>query len=158
MKRKVLLAVTLMALGSAVYSQETVEYDNNVVPLRTVFHEIGWNALNSFTYNFGLNFIGSGLETWAFIETGLDWKWRNLAWQNKRLSNIGLPGLYIGYVLPALAPVASYITGRAIGNVKLQMAGLALTQSLLLTLAIQSPLKMITGWDLPGIVIELDHT
>jgi membrane-associated phospholipid phosphatase len=48
--------------------------------------------------------------------------------------------------------------GRLTKDEKLQITALALTQSLLLTLAIQSPLKMITGRALPGIITELDHT
>jgi membrane-associated phospholipid phosphatase len=66
--------------------------------------------------------------------------------------------LYIGYVVPGLAPVSTYITGRFIKNEKLQMTGLALTQSFVLTFGIQSILKMSTGRALPGIVNELDQT
>jgi membrane-associated phospholipid phosphatase len=74
------------------------------------------------------------------------------------MSNLGRPGLDIGYIVPAITPVIIYTSGRFIKNEKLQITGLALTQSLILTLAIQSPLKMITGRALPGIVSELDHT
>jgi membrane-associated phospholipid phosphatase len=130
----------------------------NVVSLKLMFHDIGWNILNSITYNYGLNFIGAGLGTWTFIETGLDWKWRNTVYNNIWLSNCGRPGLYIGYVVPAITPVITYAIGRFVKDEKLQITGLALVQSLALTLAIQTPLKMITGRALPGIVTELDHT
>ncbi|MDR1443320.1 MAG: phosphatase PAP2 family protein [Treponema sp.] len=127
-------------------------------PIGLVFHNIGRNALNSVVYNYGLNLAAAGLETWAFIETGTDWKWRNIVYDNTHLSNIGRPGLYIGYIVPAIAPVMTYAIGRFTKNEKLQITGLALVQSLILTLSIQTPLKMITGRVLPGIVTELDHT
>jgi membrane-associated phospholipid phosphatase len=122
-----------------------------------VFHNIGWNALHSFTYNYGLNFIGAGLGTWAFIETGIDWKWRNIAYNNTWSSNYGRPGLYIGAIIPALAPIMTYTIGRFTHDEKLQITGMALVQTLILTLAIQSPLKMITGRTTPGIVTILDQ-
>jgi membrane-associated phospholipid phosphatase len=123
-----------------------------------VFHDIGWNILHSFTYNYGLNFIGAGLGTWGFIETEIDWKWRNIAYNNTWLSNLGRPGLYIGYGVPAITPIITYTIGRFTKDEKLQITAMALAQSLMLTLLIQSPLKMITGRSLPGIVTELDHT
>lgn len=132
--------------------------DYKAPPLTLVFHEMGWNALRSFTYNYGLNFIGAGLGTWALIESGVDWRWRNIVYDNTWLSNMGRPGLYIGYTVPGLAPVATYVAGLIAKDAKMQIAGMALTQSFLLTFAIQSPLKMITGRTLPGIVTELDHT
>jgi membrane-associated phospholipid phosphatase len=122
-----------------------------------VGHEIGWNLLGAITCNYGLNFMSAGLGTWAFIETGIDWKWRNVSYNNPWLSNCGLPGLYIGYIVPVITPVVVYTTGRFTGSTKLQITGMALVQSLVLTLAIQTPLKMITGRALPGIVTELDH-
>ncbi|MDR2476663.1 MAG: phosphatase PAP2 family protein [Treponema sp.] len=138
--------------------EQTNKAQNPIVSLSMLFHNIGWNALHSITYNYGLNFIGAGLETWAFIETGLDWKWRNTAYKNNWLSQCGIPGLYTGYAVPGLAPIAAYITGRIIKDERLQITGLALAQALILTLGIQSVLKMSTGRALPGIVNELDHT
>jgi membrane-associated phospholipid phosphatase len=123
-----------------------------------VFYNIGWNAFHSVTYNYGLNFIGAGFGTWAFIESGIDWEWRNIAYNNTWLANCGRPGLYIGYIVPAITPIITYTVGRFSRNEKLQITAFALTQSLMLTLAIQSPLKMITGRALPGIITELDHT
>jgi membrane-associated phospholipid phosphatase len=122
------------------------------------FHDIGRNVLHSVSYNYGLNLVGAGLGTWAFIETGLDWKWRNIAYNRTWLLNCGRPGLYMGYILPPAAPIITYTVGALIENEKLQVTALALAQSLMLTLAIQTPLKMITGRALPGIVTELDHT
>ncbi|MCL2832149.1 MAG: phosphatase PAP2 family protein [Treponema sp.] len=123
-----------------------------------IFNNMGWNFLDTFTFNHGLNFFAAGVGTWALIDSGTDWNWRNTAYNNTWLSNLGRPGLYIGYVVPALTPVVTYTVGRLIKNDRLQIASFALVQSLALTLAIQSPMKMITGRALPGIVNDLDHT
>jgi membrane-associated phospholipid phosphatase len=117
-----------------------------------VFHNIGWNVLHSITHNFGLNFIGAGLGTWVSVESGLDWKWNRLAYNNDWMPMIGGSALYIGYVIPILTPVTLYLTGLSLKNEKLQITGLALTQSFMLTLLIQTPMKMVTGRTWPGIV------
>jgi len=128
------------------------EIDREIVPLSTVFHNIGWNTLHSITYNYGLNFIGAGFGTWAFVESGLDWKWNRLAYDNEWMPMIGGNANYIGYVLPILTPATLYLTGISVKNVKLQVTGLALTQSFMLTMLFQTPLKTVTGRTWPGIV------
>ena len=134
------------------------EHENEHVPLLLVFHDMGWNALHSVTYNYGINFITAGLGTWGFIRTGVDWKWRNLAYEHEWMPKSGMPLVYTGYIVPGVTPVAVYLTGLFMQNKKLQVTGLALTQSLALTLGIQTVFKMVTGRALPGIVTELDHT
>jgi membrane-associated phospholipid phosphatase len=158
---EIILLLFFCFLRICAFGQEQTgetETENKIVPVSTVFHNAGWNLLNSLTYNYGLNFIGAGLGTWACIETGIDWEWRNIAYENDWLPGFGIPGLYIGYVLPGIAPAAAYIAGRFMQNEKLQTAGLALAQSFVFTVGIQSILKMTTGRALPGIVTELDHT
>jgi membrane-associated phospholipid phosphatase len=159
MKRFIICLILLSVSCLNLYAEKE-EVKNNIItlPHALVFHNIGWNLLGAVTYNYGINFVGAGLGTWAFIETGIDWKWRNIAYNNTWLSNCGSPGLYIGFIVPALASIVTYITGRSTNSERLQITGLALAQSLMLTLAIQTPLKMITGRALPGIVNEVDHT
>jgi membrane-associated phospholipid phosphatase len=125
---------------------------------KLVFHDIGWNTLHSFMYNGGLNFISSGLLTYCAIESGMDLRWRNFGYNHIITSNIGLSALYIGFAVPALTPLILGIAGQKKQDIKLQVTALALTQTLILTLAIQSPLKMITGRALPGIVSNPVHT
>jgi membrane-associated phospholipid phosphatase len=152
MKRIVLL-VLFCFLFSYVFGQEqTDEAKNENVSLLMIFHNIGWNTLHSITYNYGLNFIGAGLGTWIFIDTGLDWEWNRLAYNNSWMPNIGGIANYIGYAVPVLTPLVLYFTGLGTRDTKLQIAGMALTQTLLLTLLIQTPLKIITGRTWPGIV------
>ena len=115
-----------------------------------IFHDIGWNFLHSFTYNYGLNFIGAGLGTWGMIETGMDWHWRNVIYDNPWTANT--PVMAIGGIAPAITPLAFFISGILFENDKNLIAACALTQTLILTMGIQSPLKMITGRRDPGLV------
>jgi membrane-associated phospholipid phosphatase len=128
------------------------------VSLLKAFDNIGWNALHSLTFNYGINFAAAGLGTWVFIESGIDWKWNRLAYNNEWVANAGLPALYIGYAVPAAGPIALYVTGMFIKDEKLQIDGLALAQTAMLSGATFSLLKIVTGRALPGIVTELDHT
>jgi membrane-associated phospholipid phosphatase len=161
MMKKYSICLLLLSVCCLNLYSETEQPEGNSAssppPITLVFHNIGRNVLGAVTYNYGINFVGAGLETWAFMETGIDWKWRNIAYNNTWVSNCGRPGLYIGYMVPGLTPVIAYAAGRFIHDEKLQITGLALAQSLLLTLAVQTPLKMITGRASPGIVNELDH-
>jgi membrane-associated phospholipid phosphatase len=50
-----------------------------------------------------------------------------------------------------------YLTGRISQNAKFQITSMALTQSLMLTLGIQTVLKITTGRALPGLVNQLDQ-
>jgi membrane-associated phospholipid phosphatase len=151
MKYSILLIVMSSLVCVNLYSEDAP------VPLSTIFHDMGWNALHSVTYNYGLNFIGAAAGTWAFIETGADWQWNRAAYHDATLATAGLPALYVGYVVPALTPVSLYVAGRLRGDARLQITGMALTQSLMLTLGIQSLLKISTGRALPGIVDDLDQ-
>jgi len=127
------------------------------VPLSLAFHDIGRNALHSFTFNYGINFTSAGLETAVLIGTGADWKFRNFVYEHYALSRAGLPFTYIGWGVPFAAPLAFYITGRALKNEKAQLCGLALTQAAALTALIATPLKMITGRSKPALVTKSDN-
>jgi membrane-associated phospholipid phosphatase len=154
---KIFIILFVIILLTPIFGQEqtdeqTSETEYTPAPLSTVFHNIGWNALHSITYNYGANMIGAGLGTLIFIETRLDWKWNRLAYNNEWMPKTGNYFNYVGYAVPALTPIALYVTGRAVKDEKLQITGLALTQSLALTMLIQTPLKIITGRTWPGIV------
>jgi len=150
---KIILLVFFCFIFTHAFGQEqTNETKSGIVPITMVFNNIGWNALHSFTYNYGLNFIGAGIGSLVIIESGLDWKWNRLAYNNDWMPMIGGNANYVGYVVPALTPVALYFTGLAIKNEKLQMTAMALTQSLALTMLIQTPFKIATGRTWPGIV------
>jgi membrane-associated phospholipid phosphatase len=132
--------------------EQTNENKNEKVPFLMVFHNFGWNILHSITCNYGINFVGAGLATFISVESGLDWKWSRLAYNNGWMPKIGNYTNYVGYAVPVLSPLILYLTGRFTNNYKLQIAGLALTQSIMLTLLIQVPMKVLTGRTQPGIV------
>ena len=165
MKRYILcfsfLFLVLFHLSGEAIENET-DFSGGIISPLLVFHDIGWNALGSLTYNYGANFIGAGLGTWAFIETGLDWEWRNFAYNNAHLANAGLPMLFAGYVVPVIAPVSMYLTGRYLSDTKLQITAVAVAQSLVLSQITQVSLKMLTGRSVPGIIsgvfFEPNHT
>ena len=116
-----------------------------------IFHNIEGNLLDSVTYNYGLNFIGSALVTWIIIETGLDWEWRNTAFDRIGMENTGKGIMLLGNVVPVVTPLVFYISGKYWENEKAVTAAEALTQTFILTVVIQTPLKMITGRQEPGL-------
>ena len=163
MKRNTLyfffLIIILFSINPGLNAEvaEVIEDDSDfaaksVVSPFLVFHDIGWNALDSLTYNYGMNFIGAGLGTWAFIETGLDWNLRNAAYNNNHLANMGLPLLFAGYFVPVITPVSMYLAGRYHSDTKLQITAVAVAQSLILSQITQVSLKMLTGRSVPGII------
>ena len=151
MKRIALMIIILIILYTYAFGQEQDSIDKTV-HLSMVFHNIGWNTLHSVTYNYGLNFTGAGIGTWVFIGTGLDWKWNRLAYNNEWMPKIGGTANYVGYAVPVITPITLYLTGIFNNDERMQIAGLALTQSLMLTMLFQTPMKMITGRTWPGIV------
>ena len=121
-------------------------------PTPHIFHNIGWNLLHSFTYNYGFNFIGAGIGTWGMIETGIDWKWRNTVFDSAWLQNLGSPVMMTGGIVPIITPLAFFLSGKFADDEKLIIAASALTQTLILTMAVQSTFKMVTGRRDPGLV------
>jgi len=158
-KIKIIFILLFFSLCIQVFGQEiTYESGNGTVPLKMVFHNIGWNTLHSLTHNYGLNFIGAGLGTMIFIESGLDWEWNRLAYNHEWMPKAGEFGNIVGYVVPVITPVFFYFSGLTVKDEKMQIAGLALTQSLGLTMLYQLSLKLITGRTMPGIMDGWDSS
>ena len=150
---KYILFFSLMLIFLGRINGETIDQkEESPISLGTVFHELGWNMLHSVTYNYGANFAGAALGTWAFIETGIDWRWRNVAYNNDWLANAGLPLLFAGYIVPVLTPIPVYLAGRYLSDEKLQVTAMALVQALLITQSFHVPLKLITGRSMAGII------
>ena len=121
-----------------------------------IFYNFGDNWLGAVTRHYGLNLIAGGLGTWAMIETGLDWELRNAASKSSFLMNTGMPQLIIGQFVPVLTPLTLYLIGNSKGDTKLVSTAAALSQALLITLSIQTPMKMITGRSSLGLMGERD--
>jgi membrane-associated phospholipid phosphatase len=139
------------------YEPEPYTESVSSTSIKMVFHNIGWNVLNSITYNYGANFLFAGLGTYGMIETGIDMQWRNVAYNNLTLAKAGIPAVYIGFPVAGLAPVAFYLVGYKKQNTKIQILGLALAQSLFITLSIQTAFKLTTGRAEPGIIDFVWH-
>jgi hypothetical protein len=157
--KKIMLTVCLMfAIGfsanATVLSQTNAtvkETENKISPL-ILFHNIGENLLNTLTHNYGLNFITAGISTYGMIQTGLDWKWRNLAYDNKFLEQAGFPFRITGMIAPIVTPITLYFIGRNNSDVKLQTAGAAMLQAAGVTQFYHLSLKVSSGRTQPGIV------
>jgi membrane-associated phospholipid phosphatase len=146
-KKKRALCIALLLFAMSLYGGNT---DDSALPT-SIFHNFGHNILGSFSRNYGLNFIGAGVGTWAMIETGADWGWRNVMAKSPWLTQTGMPMLVIGTLVPVLTPLTFSIVGSISDNRRLQSTAAALTQALILTIGIQSPLKAITGREPPGL-------
>ena len=118
--------------------------DNDSYP-RKIFYNFGDNLLGSITHNYGANFIGAGVGTWAMIETGLDWEIRNKVGETPFFRHVGMPSLLVGMLMPAITPLTFYLLGKKNSDDRMVGTAAALTQSLVITLGFQSVMKMVTG-------------
>jgi membrane-associated phospholipid phosphatase len=141
--------------GSEKMKERTIEMKKVHSP--QVFHNIGWNLLGSFTYNYGLNFIGAVGATFVMIITSLDWKWRNFVFDNEWLAIPGALAIVISLIVPAITPLAFYLSGKIFKDQKLKIAAAVLTQTFILTMIVQSTLKIITGRMEPGLINDGFH-
>jgi membrane-associated phospholipid phosphatase len=133
------------------------ERDSTEISVSKLFHGIGKNFVNSLLFNDGLNFITSAMGTYVIVDSGFDWQYNRFVYNRKALAYSGYPALFIGYVMPFALPVGFYVFGRGKMDRKLQTAGLALGQSLILSIGYSSVLKGITGRASPGVADILDH-
>lgn len=148
MKKNVLCMIILFLFSFNVYG-ETMKPKKSSAP--DIFHNFGGNLAGSVTYNYGLNFIGATVGTWIIIETGLDWKWRNVAFDNRWMENAGNIAMPLGNIVPIVTPLILYFYGKSAENERAVTAAEALTQTFIMTSAVQTPLKMITGRREPGL-------
>jgi membrane-associated phospholipid phosphatase len=138
--------------------EETMEEMYRPVPLSTIFHDIGGNALHSLVFNYGANFAAAGLGTWLFVESGLDWQWRNFAYDHEPLANGAYAAvIYAGWALPFATPVGFYLAGLFAHDEKLQIAGMALVQSMALANGFHAIFKLSTGRSEPYIISQYHH-
>jgi membrane-associated phospholipid phosphatase len=143
-----------MAAGEQNISFEESAQDRSQegeVPFSLLFYKIGTNTLHSFTDNYGLNFLAGSLGTYGAIESGLDWRWNRMSYNNINLAYAGLPGGFLGTVLPVALPLGFYLYGNSHNNPRLAITGLALGQAALLGMGVTSGIKAFTGRIEPGI-------
>jgi membrane-associated phospholipid phosphatase len=124
---------------------------SGTIPFSNLFYQFGTNALHSFTYNYGVNYLLAGLGTYYMVHSGLDWEWSNLAYNNKIMAFAGTPFGAIGFIVPAAIPLGMYIYGRSRQKAEYQITGLALGQAAILGVLVSSSIKTFTGRRDPGI-------
>jgi membrane-associated phospholipid phosphatase len=155
-QRKLCFAVLLLCCGLGLFGQNAGGEEGGgtyaPVPFSLLFYKFGWNTLHSFTFNYGQNFIISGLGTYTMIKTGIDWEWNRLAYHNQALVYAGMPSGLIGALVPIGLPLGFYLYGRRTENYDYQVAGLAMGQAAILALGITSTIKFFTGRRPPGII------
>ncbi|MDR0926907.1 MAG: phosphatase PAP2 family protein [Ignavibacteria bacterium] len=133
-----------------IFGQDTNDYKS--VQFLKLFHNFGNNTLHSVTHNYGANYALGALGTYALIESGIDWKWNRIAYNNQGLAYAGMPSGLIGFVAPIGVPLYMYFHGENIKDSKMQIAGLAVGQAAILGVGISSIIKAFTGRKAPGIL------
>ena len=149
-KKPVLLMSVFFLWGLETYGEENI-------PFSFAFHNFWQNSLHSLTYAYGINFGMAVAGTYGFVESGLDWKYNRFLYNNQTLAHFDYPSLYVGYAMPVLLPIGFYLIGNKTTNQKLQITGLALAQTVIISLMFTSFMKGITGRISPGIIDVLDH-
>ncbi|MDR3049863.1 MAG: phosphatase PAP2 family protein [Elusimicrobiota bacterium] len=152
MKKIILSALILFCSYAVVWADIAKEKRDDIVPLSMVFYQFGHNTLGSFTYNYGLNYAVAAIGTYGFIESGIDWQWNRLAYNNRGLEYAGYPSGAIGMLVPLTVPIYIYVSGRNKKDTRLQTLGLAVAQAEILALGIHSAMKAVTGRRAPGII------
>ena len=138
-----LFAIIIFLPGGA-YAQDSFKI-YKPVPVKNFFCKIDKNIFNCFKYNYGLNYLAAGVTTICLIEGNVDWNWYRYTYSYKSLYNTGYSSVYIGEIVPFAVPLGLYFYGRSKENTDLQITGLALGQSALLSFSIAALLKTFTG-------------
>jgi membrane-associated phospholipid phosphatase len=151
MKRLAFIFIFFQTAILSSFSQE-IAVNYAPIPIMKVFYNMGGNIGGSFTYNYGLNHLVAIAGSYGIIKGGIDWKWHQLANENRFIPNSGMPSVIIGGLVPIGLPIGLYCYGRSNQNRDLQVTALALGQAALLSLAISSTYKAFTGRKPPGIL------
>jgi membrane-associated phospholipid phosphatase len=151
MAKFVWVSVALIFCSRAAFGQNNAG-GQDAVPFSNLFYKFGTNTLNSFTYNYGVNYFLASLGTYYFVHSGIDWEWRNIAANNKVLAFSGAPFGALGFILPVAMPLGFYFYGHSSKRTDVQIAGLAMGQAAILGVLISSSIKTFTGRRDPGIM------
>jgi membrane-associated phospholipid phosphatase len=139
------LFIVLILCSHFAFGQDNLAFSD-------IFYKFGTNALHSFTYNYGVNYLLAGLGTYFLVHSGIDWEWSNIAYNNKALAFSGTPFGALGFILPVALPLGLYFYGRSHERTDFQITGLAMGQAALLGVLISSSIKTFTGRRDPGIM------
>jgi membrane-associated phospholipid phosphatase len=122
-----------------------VSSDTTSIPFFALFYKVDKNLLASFAQEYGLIHIVSVAGTYGIIKSDLDWKWFRFSVENKAISNSGFVSVALGGLVPLAVPLGCYWWGKSQDDTRLQITGLALGQSVLISIAISSIYKALTA-------------
>ncbi|MDR1759005.1 MAG: phosphatase PAP2 family protein [Fibrobacter sp.] len=138
--------LVLMLVFAVSFAEEANESEIcQPVPLTRIFDGILINSGKSLIFNYGIQLAVMSAGTYAMVETGLDWEWREFAYRHKPVRDAGTPAVTAGGLFPILVPVSLYSIGRFNENSKLQLAGIAVAQASILTTALTTGIKAFTS-------------
>lgn len=126
-------------------TKKNFQDDYKPVSALTFFHRIDDHVLGSFTRDYGIAHIAAIIGSYGMVESGLDWEWYNFSYENREVYNAGFVSVEAGAIIPFAVPAGMYLLGRFAKDSKLQIAGLAVAQSALISLGITSAYKAITA-------------
>jgi membrane-associated phospholipid phosphatase len=135
----------LVAFPCTETSAQNIKSDTSLIPITRVFYGMDRNALGSFEYNYGLNYIVAGLGTYGIVKNGFDWRWYRNAQEHSWIPNAGFVAVGIGPLASVAVPLGLYLYGRSNEDSRLQITGLALGQAAILGGLISSGFKAFTG-------------
>lgn len=110
-----------------------------------VFDGIFLNAGKAFIFNYGVNSALMAGGTYGMVETGVDWKWRQFAYNHDAVSYAGAPAVFSGSLVPIALPLTLYGVGRGYEDTKMQTAGVALAQAVILSTSLTTGIKAFTS-------------
>lgn len=145
------VSLLLFILSGDIFSQylnknkNSYQKDNKSIPLTSFFHRLDDHLVGSFTRDYGIPHLAAILGSYGMVESGLDWEWYNFSYENKEVYDAGFVSVEAGAIIPFAVPAGMYIFGRFAKDSKLQVAGLAVAQSALISLGITSAYKAITA-------------
>jgi membrane-associated phospholipid phosphatase len=140
--------ITLILLFLSVLAR-TEEY--SPISFIDVFDGILLNSGKVFIYNYGLNTAFMAGGTYAFVETGIDWEWRQYSYNHKAISSAGLPAVMAGGLAPIAVPLSLYGIGSYREDSKLQTTGVAVAQASIISTILTTGIKAFTSRQEPHI-------
>ncbi|MDP2209049.1 MAG: phosphatase PAP2 family protein [Bacteroidota bacterium] len=121
------------------------------VPFSNIFYNIDKHLLGSFTYNYGINHLFAAAGSYGIVSSGIDWNIYQFSKDNMGVAYTGFSSVIIGGLTPLLVPLGMYYYGKYEDIEELQITSLALGQAAIISLAVSSGYKLITGRKPPEI-------
>jgi membrane-associated phospholipid phosphatase len=145
MQRGLLLIIVCAFLISTADNLFAQTENTAKVPFKMLFYKLPANSIGFITYNQGFNTLIGCAGSFILVNDNFDWEWYKIAKTNTWVSNAGWPSVTVGGLMPIALPLTMYLYGKKHLDRKLQVAGLALGQAAILSVAISSGIKTFTG-------------